>query len=416
VSNECSTVVWKRDFGTLTRKVIAARLADHADDEGRGIWPSVERVAAQCNTSTRTVQRTLAGFVDEGILKIVSEGGRGPGSTTRYDFNMRILEALPLAMWGPDKGDTVSPLGESKGDTDDAKGDTGDTKGRQGVTQTSIEPPLEPSDSREGTSECENGHDANSVEPAEPAQDRKAIERAFWALVKDWPNFAGMPKEAALPAWMALTDEERDLATRRFPGWLALLKAQKKSHFPAPSTYFRSKLFLEVAEAPKANAAPEQVAPFGKAGMAYRFWILNQPERGHPTAPFMIQRMIDEGGPVADAEITKRRAAYSWPRLVELDRRTIDVSERDKIRVSANIVALGADFTSVELGGPVGEAWKRLFRRMRMPFLPVLPGRPDEPKYAYLPPIEAGADDLDKAVAAAWWTFAERCKGHADAA
>ena len=105
MSNECSTVVWKRDFGNATRKVIAARLADHADDEGRGIWPSVDRVAAQCNSSCRTVQRTLAAFVTEGILKVVSEGGRGPGSTTRYDFDMAVIRSLPLAIAPESRGD-----------------------------------------------------------------------------------------------------------------------------------------------------------------------------------------------------------------------------------------------------------------------------------------------------------------------
>lgn len=416
MSNECSGVVWKRDFGSLTRKVIAARLADHADDEGRGIWPSVERVAAQCNASIRTVQRTLAEFVEQGILKIISEGGRGPGSTTRYDFDMRVLEALPMACWGVDsssnKGVTVSPLAQAKGDTDDAKGDSDDIKGCHGDTQTSIEP-SEPSER-----ESESGRDASgeeeSTSKAETGEgyDRKAAERAFWSLVKDWPGFAGMPKRPALAAWWRLTPDEQDRAVKRFAGWLALLRANRKSHFPAPATYFDDKLFDDVADAPQAPATAEAVAAFGKAGMAYRFWILNQPEKGHPAPTAFVAKILAAGGPAADAELRNRRAAYSWPKLVELDRRT---REREPIRVAPEIAAMGADFVSTDLGGPVGEAWKRLFKRMQMPWLPAMPGQPDWPKYAYLPPIGDG-EEIDRAVAAAWWGFSERCKGHADAA
>lgn len=414
MSNECSTVVWKRDFGSLTRKVIAARLADHADDEGRGIWPSVERVAAQCNASIRTVQRTLAEFVEQGILKIISEGGRGPGSTTRYDFDMRVLEALPLASWGPDaqasngqnKGDTVSPLENHKGDTDDAKGDSDDRKGCHPVTQTSIEP-SEPS---EGESEGER--DALEGEKTDRAETGvKAIEAAYWKLVKDWPGFAGMPKEPGLKVWMTLSDDDRAAAISGFPGWLELVR--KRDHKPAPSTYFRERLWADVPVKPQGAATVEAVAAFGKAGMAYRLWILNQPEKGHPAPTAFVAKILAAGGKEAEAELLNRRAAYSWPRLVELDRRTL---EREHIRVAPEIAAMGSDFVSTDLGGPVGEAWKRLFKRMRMPWLPALAGQPDWPKYAYLPAVGSDHDELDKAVAAAWWQFAERCKGHADAA
>lgn len=95
MSNECSSLVWKRQFGSMTRKLIAARLADHADDEGRGIWPSDERITAQCDTSVRTVQRTLADFVKEGLLKAIREGGKGRFDTGRYDFEMDILKSIP---------------------------------------------------------------------------------------------------------------------------------------------------------------------------------------------------------------------------------------------------------------------------------------------------------------------------------
>ncbi len=148
MSNKCCDIAWERDFGSPQRKVIAMRLADHADSNGRGIWPSVERTAAECCLSVRTVQRVLKAFVDEGLLKVVREGGKGRRDTRRYDFDMAVLAALPQAVYGDksretyvksdnkddgSKGDTVSPLKPPKGDSDD-------TLGCHGVTQTVREP------------------------------------------------------------------------------------------------------------------------------------------------------------------------------------------------------------------------------------------------------------------------------------
>lgn len=83
MSNKCCDLAWERNFGSPQRKVIAMRLADHADSDGRGIWPSVERTAAECCLSVRTVQRVLKTFVEEGLLKVVHEGGKGRFDTRR---------------------------------------------------------------------------------------------------------------------------------------------------------------------------------------------------------------------------------------------------------------------------------------------------------------------------------------------
>jgi hypothetical protein len=279
MSTECSTIVWKRDFGNATRKVIAARLADHADDEGRGIWPSVERVAAQCNTSPRTVQRTLAAFVEEGILKIVAEGGKGRRSTTHYDFVMGRLTALPLARWVPDapnsKGDTVSPLenpGEIQGDSGDLKGDTGDALGCHGVTQTVIEPPIEPSIEREGVREPEEGQTAST----EPAESREAIERAFLRWWPTWPTYPSGSEAATRKAWFGLTRAERQACIERTADYIAKVGPRKKDYTFA-HVYLAEKHWTRLADKAAAEARPELVKPLGKAGMAMRFAELLKP-------------------------------------------------------------------------------------------------------------------------------------------
>lgn len=265
MSVECSTVVWKRDFGGASRKMVAVRLADHADDEGRGIWPAVEKVAAQCNLSCRTVQRVLADFVTEGILKIVSEGGKGPGSTRRYDFNMGAIRALPLAVPVPDapsertekpenKGDMVSPLENLKGDTGDAKGDTDDKKGDTVSPKPSItiiEPSLERMSGRE----------------APDGSDGKAEERAFKRAFARWPSFAADSDREARKAWDALATEARLQAFERMADYIASVKASGRSKFCAFSVYLSERRWERLPR--RATEVAKPSAPtFGPAWSA----------------------------------------------------------------------------------------------------------------------------------------------------
>lgn len=416
MSTECSTIVWKRDFGNATRKVIAARLADHADDEGRGIWPSVERVAAQCNTSPRTVQRTLAAFVEEGILKVVAEGGKGRRSTTHYDFSMTVLTALPLARWVPDhansKGDTVSPLeneAEIKGDTDDAKGDTDDALGCHGVTQTVIEPPIEPSVERERANECEDGGSTGTGEPAETA---KSIERAFKLWYPTWDGYDQDSEPNARRAWFSLSADQRREAASRSVEYQQRWKASGKSYKLASSTYLSEKRWEKLPPKPVEPPKPEIAKPMGKAWMAIRlseFIKPMVPESAWPPAPAFVRQMIADGGEAGERQMMARRERYGWPKVYDLRTRMEEVPQKP-VHASPDMVALGADFVSVDLAGPVGIAWRQLHERMRLPWLP------GEPKYAYFPPVNADADELAKAVAAAFWGLKERIEGDVHAA
>jgi hypothetical protein len=404
--------LFKAQLGSCNRKLLAVRLADFADDDGRGIWPTVARLAAETELSERTVQRILREFEDEGLLVVVAEGGRKPGQATRYDFSMaaleRIFERKPEANGcQADTGDTVSPVSPA---TD--MGDTGDGYGCHGDTQTIKEPLDKPSTGGARENAFPEGEENAS---AEPVASKAAIERAFLKWHPTWPKYPNGSEDAARRAWFALSPAERAECIERTPDFIEQAKAAGAG-FTYSSVYLSEKAWKRLPPKSAGLMPPEVAAPFGKAGMAYRLWIMNQAERAHPLAPPMVQRMIDEGGPRAEDEIISRRGAYSWPRLVELNRR---IEEREPIRVLAGIAGLGADFVSTDLTGPAGMAWKRFFRKCRLPWLPFEPKAQDGGSYAYLPAIEPDGDsdgDLDRAVAAAWWRFAERCKGHADAA
>jgi hypothetical protein len=388
-------------------------LGRHTNKQG---WcrRSQVKMAAEMSCARSTVQASIDRLADIGVVeKHVEESEDGRDSAHFYRV---IFDRMPPAGYAfdayqggedeennPISGtETGTPPADISAPPADPESAPPAGPGSAPINVPSLTPPTERTEKSAG------------MRAEGSMEDRRSLERSYMRLIKAWPNIDGLPKDGWFSAWADLTDAERAEAERRFPDWLKVLDKGGKGgkHTPRPSTYFRSKLWAELPEDAAQPASVEAVPATGKGGMAYRLWIMNQPERQHPVPPPAVQMDFDAGGDrMADA-IIKRRGLYSWPRLVDINDKLLS---HKPVRVPPEIAALGSDFVSTELAGPVGEAWKRLFRRMHMPWLPGMPGQPHWPKYAYLPPL-GGEDDLDKAVAAAWWQFAERCKGHADAA
>ena len=96
--------------------LLALALADHADDNGTNIYPSIKNLAAKTRQSARTVQYQLRRMQEAGWLLLVGFGNGGRSKTTEYRIS-------PLWL----KGAEIAPI--EKGATDDIKGATDDTKG-----------------------------------------------------------------------------------------------------------------------------------------------------------------------------------------------------------------------------------------------------------------------------------------------
>jgi len=224
------TRVFAKRFGSCTRKAIAVKLADHADDDGKGIWPSLARLAASCDVSESTARRTLAEFVSEGLLKLVKEGGNGPGSTNRYDFDLTVLDTMPgaleVAQTRQEKGVTVTPLENAKGVTDDNKGVTDDAEGCHGDTQTIKEPSdNHHSQPRASATVSPAGGEREVIEELEDQKKpEQRLELAWWKLINGWPNLSGFPSEKGKRVFAAMSDENRATAVAKRDAWLAMLK------------------------------------------------------------------------------------------------------------------------------------------------------------------------------------------------
>lgn len=385
--------LFKAHLGSTNRKMLAVRLADFADDDGKGIWPTVGRLARETELSERTVQRILSEFVDEGLLIVRRKGGWKPGEGTRYDFNMSALVRLQAAKVAAegchgDTRDTVTPMTAETG-----TGDTDDVEGCHGDTQTVIEPPIEPSDLREGGREA-------SEEGQEPEDPRK-IDAAFWALVKNWPQFDGMPKEPARRAWHALTADERREAAERFPRWLQLLRAQKKSYTPAPSTYFEEKLWKDVpAQDEAAKPVNAMAAPFGKLWSAARISELLMAPTGIIAPPTQFQlSLIRQGKTTLDEVRAEQRMRCGWPAVNTMHERA---RERQGWLCPLALEEVAQSFQHVHRDGEQLAAWRREHQRRGWPF-------PEGklPDWSYFPPIE-GEGDLDLLVAQAVERFRDQ--------
>lgn len=402
-------------MGSRTRKLVLLKLIDACEDDGTRIFPAVDTVARAAECSGRQVQRELRLFEEKGLLRLVRQGGKRPGDTNEYALDLDMLHAIAKVGWNAffgaaadggemaesaaDMGDTMSPIAT---DDADVMGDISEPMGDTSVTPMGdmichptppYTPPLDPSVERGR----ERG-DGRTTADDEPAESAAAIEKAFWRLVKGWPGFDGMPKKPALAAWTKLSPEDRAQAADRFPRWLALLKAQRKSHVPAPSTYFDERLWQDLPDKPAAPDGPKVAAPYGKAWMAERFADLLRPAYGAVHGLTVFERsMVDSGRATADGLMREKIRKSGWPTVNTMHQRAADLPPKGWA-FHPEIAALADGFQQVNRDGPLYAAWRREHERRGWPFLDET--RP--PEWVWFPAVaEDWRDHPDAAVGAA---------------
>ncbi|WP_181180094.1 helix-turn-helix domain-containing protein [Mesorhizobium sp. B2-1-3A] len=229
----------------------------------------------------------------------------------------------------------------------------------------------------------------SSISREREREDSKKIDADGWALLKSWPGFDGMPKEPAMRIWRTLDAEERATARRRFLPWLTLLRAQKKSHIPAPSTYLTEKLWQAVPDPAEAPPAPVLAAPFGKAWGARRAALLLAGSGPLPEPKGFSAKLISEGGELGRREELSRQATYGFPEVSRMHQLAADGKGwtlRPEVEPAETVLALMA---AVRVGSDEYRAWKALHDERGWPWLPD-PGRQE---WVYFP--VGGPDGLE---------------------
>lgn len=390
--------LFKAHLGSTGRKMLAVRLADFADDDGKGIWPTVGRLARETELSERTVQRTLAEFVDEGLLIVVKKGGSRPGEGTRYDFNMAVLARLPSSKSVADgchgvTHDTVTPVTPAT-----ATGDTDDSYGCHRDTQTVIEPPIEPSE-REGAREADLKED-----------DRKELERRYKALEigrhrNPWPKVLKSSTRWGFDQFLKLSPADRRLAEERRDAYLAACpKVKSGEHKGEPDAaplgvYLRDRKFIDVAAIAPRSTAPGSVnvAPFGPVWAGLRMLPLlgapvdvGMPDDIRQTARSMFETIRRSSETRAQSYLARKGISFDGQDLVfpdgyedaEYHRRVMEAGYPETNRLNTLAAVRGSEkapawctvFTELCEAVPVGSAmydrWRDHHAAMNWPFVP----------------------------------------------
>ncbi len=107
-----SRVLPKR-WGSPSRKIVAIKLADVANDDGTSIYPSIATVASEAELSERQVQRIMDEFREAGLLVVVRKGG-GRNRPTEYRFDLAAIDRLPDAKPVAEEGARAGKTGRGK--------------------------------------------------------------------------------------------------------------------------------------------------------------------------------------------------------------------------------------------------------------------------------------------------------------
>ncbi len=123
-------------------KLLLAALADHATDDGSGVYPGNERLAVKTSDTVRNVQRLLHMLEAAGIIARVAYAEGGRGRAVEWAINAPLVYAAARANgWTATtkRVRAMSPFGDGKGDMAGAKPRHG---GRERVRPMSPQPPV----------------------------------------------------------------------------------------------------------------------------------------------------------------------------------------------------------------------------------------------------------------------------------
>lgn len=312
--------------------VILLALADFADDDG-ACFPAVPTLARKARMTDRNVQRCLTSLAEARLIRI--EKGTGPNGVNRYVVlgNRPDAGASASGGTGPDRpnrgngagttysggGDNLSPPDAGAGgDVGVTGGVTFSTSGGDAhVTQTVIEPPIEPSEGESAGARGKASQDdqhlddddrssgaagkadrpsgpATGSEPAakgggaasdsDPmADDRKAL-KAIKREHPHWPTFSADSRAETEKQFIACAPADRGEGLALWRAYVThVTKTLGRGKLCAMSTYWRERrwqqLPADLVQRAKSGAAEPakpspSVRPYGPVWAAMRMAAL----------------------------------------------------------------------------------------------------------------------------------------------
>ncbi|QEA10877.1 DNA replication protein O [Bordetella phage vB_BbrS_PHB09] len=205
MSVDVMSAVFKRYPNGGGEMLLALAMADHSNDQGTGIYPSVASLAEKTRQSVRAVQYQLRAMEQAGWLILVNSGNGGRNQRREYRISEAWLKGADFASLAQvaqeaENNADSAPFGEAekganpaaKGATGDAKGANGDQKGCNGLhPHITVNEPSEPSRTTKRARKRSPGFDAASV------------ELPIWLDAEDWGRWVKHRREIGKP----LTEE-----------------------------------------------------------------------------------------------------------------------------------------------------------------------------------------------------------------
>lgn len=174
-------LVWERELGR-GEQTVALAMADHADDDGSKIFPSIGRIAWKTGYSERQVTRIIQKLTKMGLLILVHKSRQHRAAEYRM-----VITAVPEKE--AFRSDTVSSLEPARDDILTSRGDISDARGDIAMSpDPSFEPPVKPPSS-------------GAQEPAPSRDATKAFDELFTQLT-------GLPLPAATTKKQKATNGE----------------------------------------------------------------------------------------------------------------------------------------------------------------------------------------------------------------
>lgn len=88
-------LIRKRKYGNAVRRAVLTMLAQHADDDGRNVYPSVNTLATEAGCHPTTVRLHIKALLADGLLHEVGPRACRHGHVNEYRLDVDALRALP---------------------------------------------------------------------------------------------------------------------------------------------------------------------------------------------------------------------------------------------------------------------------------------------------------------------------------